>query len=168
MRRAAAALVLLCFAAAAQAELYRWIDPETGSVKFSSLPPYDARVRAEVITLPVPAQRSAPKPKPPAGQAAGASPPSAASPSADAPVSGLQSRFADLFRQLSGVGSQDFARGSEGLRQHVEAYEAVRAELDRLDPAGAERRRKESTGLLERLQQGITSQFSPLVPGAGK
>ncbi len=58
------------------------------------------------------------------------------------------------------MSSQEFNRGSEGLRQHMEAYEAVRAELDRMDPAGAARRRNESTSILERLRQGFGAQFS--------
>jgi hypothetical protein len=47
----------------------------------------------------------------------------------------------------------------------MEAYEAVRAELDRLDPAGAARRRNESTSVLERLRQGFGAQFSTVPPG---
>jgi hypothetical protein len=40
MRTVLAVAVLLLFRAApAAADLYRWIDPETGSVKFSSYPP---------------------------------------------------------------------------------------------------------------------------------
>ncbi|HEY8067461.1 MAG TPA: DUF4124 domain-containing protein [Burkholderiales bacterium] len=35
----AVAVLLLLHAAPAAADLYRWIDPETGSVKFSSYPP---------------------------------------------------------------------------------------------------------------------------------
>ena len=37
MRRIAFLTLLFCHAA--QADMYRWIDPETGSVKFSNLPP---------------------------------------------------------------------------------------------------------------------------------
>ena len=43
-------LTALFTAGSAHADLYRWIDPDSGSVKFSSLPPADPRVNAEVIT----------------------------------------------------------------------------------------------------------------------
>ena len=40
MRFAVASAMLLClWANPAAADLYRWVDPETGSVKFSSYPP---------------------------------------------------------------------------------------------------------------------------------
>ena len=37
--RAMFALAILAWAGAAAADLYRWVDPESGSVKFSSYPP---------------------------------------------------------------------------------------------------------------------------------
>lgn len=37
--RVLAFLVIAGWAAAAAADLYRWVDPETGSIKFSSYPP---------------------------------------------------------------------------------------------------------------------------------
>jgi hypothetical protein len=60
-----------------------------------------------------------------------------------------------MLSQLTGTSSQDLSRGGEGLRQKMEAYEAVRAELDRVDPAGAARRANESRSVLERLRQGF-------------
>jgi hypothetical protein len=144
----------------AHAELYRWIDPDTGSVKFSSLPPYDPRVTAELVPYKGPAQppaaaleamAAAAKPKPPAGS-----------------LGALEARWSELLTQLTGVAPQDFQRASEGLRQHMEAYESVRAELDRLDPAGAARRRNESQSLIERVKQGFAAQFSPTPPGQQK
>jgi DNA-directed RNA polymerase specialized sigma54-like protein len=70
--------------------------------------------------------------------------------------------------RLTGLTPQDFQRGGEGLKQHIEAYEAVRVELDRLDPAGVARRNAESTSLIERLRQGFAAQFSTLPPGQQK
>jgi len=64
MRSAVAAVVVLfaCINPAA-ADLYRWVDPETGSIKFSSYPPpwYDdaaAQRRAPKVEL-IPAGRDA-------------------------------------------------------------------------------------------------------------
>lgn len=151
------ALVLLaCVALPAHAELYRWIDPETGSVKLSSLPPADPTVGAELVPYKAPAAR-----KPPAT-------PAVSKPAAAASLPALQARWSELLTQLTGVTPQDFSRGSEGLKQHMEAYEAVRAELDRMDPGGAARRNAESTSIFEKLKQGFAAQFSTVPPGQKK
>ena len=144
-----ALVLLLALAPPAHADLYRWVDPDSGSVKFSNLPPSDGRASAELMPYRGVAPQAAtaaatlakPKPAPPA------------------PLEALQARWSELLAQLTGVSSQEFNRGSEGLRQHMEAYEAVRAELDRMDPAGAARRRNESTSIIERLRQGFGAQF---------
>ena len=145
-------LLLLCFAAPAHADLYRWIDPESGSVKLSSLPPSDPTIGAELVQYRTPAA-----PKPPAV-------PVAKPAAAGGTVEALQARFAEILTQLTGTKPQDFNRAGEGIRQQVAAYEAVRAELDRLDPAGAARRASESTSLVERLRQGFAAQFSTTPP----
>jgi hypothetical protein len=150
-------LLLLCFAASAHADLYRWIDPETGSVKLSTMPPSDPTIGAQIVPFKAPAA-----PKPPATSVV--SKPSPATGSVEA----LQVRWSELLTQLSGAAPQDFDRGGEGLRQHIEAYEALRVELDRLDPAGAARRRAESTSVLEKLKQGFAAQFSAVPPGQQK
>ena len=147
-------LLLLCFAAPAHADLYRWIDPESGSVKLSSMPPSDPAISAEVVPFTAPAA-----PKPPAVPVV--SKPAAAGGTVEA----LQARFAEILTQLTGTKPQDFNRAGEGIRQHIEAYEAVRVELDRLDPAGAARRRSESTSLIDKLKQGFAAQFGTTPPG---
>ncbi|HZE58944.1 MAG TPA: DUF4124 domain-containing protein [Burkholderiales bacterium] len=147
-------LLLLCFAAPAHADLYRWVDPESGSVKLSSLQPSDPTINAEVVSYKTPAA-----PKPPAVSVA--SKPAAAGGTVEA----LQARFAEILAQLTSAKPQDFNRAGEGIRQHIEAYEAVRVELDRLDPAGAARRRSESTALIDKLKQGFAAQFGTTPPG---
>lgn len=147
-------LLLLCFAAPAHADLYRWIDPESGSVKLSSMPPSDPTISAEVVPYKGPAV-----PKPPVVPVI--SKPAAAA----AGINGLQARFSELLAQLSGIKPQDYNRAGEGIRQQIAAYESVRAELDRLDPAGAARRQSESTSLFDRLKQGLAAQFSTTPPG---
>ena len=149
-----ALLLLLCFAAPAHADLYRWIDPETGSVKLSSVPPSDAGVNAEVVSYRAPAA-----PKPAATAAV------SKSSTAGNSIQVLETQWSEIMKQLTGLTPQDFQRGGEGLKQHIEAYEAVRVELDRLDPAGAARRRAESTSVFDRLRRGFAAQFSPVPPG---
>lgn len=138
----------------ARADLYRWIDPQSGSVKFSSQRPLDPGTQAEVI----PFTQGNPVPAAPPAVAATEKPPE--SPVAAAP---LESRLQQLMAQLNGVTSAEFARDGAGLQQKVEAYEAVRAELDRIDPAGAARRRAGSVGLLERLR-ALSAQLNPADP----
>ena len=137
----------------AQADLYRWVDPDTGSVKLSNLPPSDERVSAEVV----PFKPAPPPPKPPTPVV---TKPAAASAATGASLPELEGRWRSLLTQLTGATPQDFNRGAEGLAQHMQAYQAVRSELDRLDPAGAARRNAEQSSLIERLRQGAAAQFS--------
>ncbi|HYY61707.1 MAG TPA: DUF4124 domain-containing protein [Burkholderiales bacterium] len=128
------ALALLLFAAApAYADLYRWVDPESGSVKFSSLPPANPQLRAELVPYSGPPR--------PAAAAGGSN-----------SVAALEQRWRALVLQLAGRGAQDMARDRGALRQELETYEALRAELDRRDPAGASRRAAETGALVERLR----------------
>ena len=52
----------MLFPAAALADLYRWVDPETGSVKFSNVAPVGVRVKVERIPA-APAPRAPAEPK---------------------------------------------------------------------------------------------------------
>jgi len=126
-------------AASAHAQLYRWVDPDSGSVKFSSLPPSDARVQAEVVT-----PRTGPLPKAPT-----------ASPSQQ--VAPLEARWRESLAQLMALSPQELARMSEGVRQQLEAHQALSSELDRIDPAGAARRRDEALALMQRFRQGAAA-----------
>ena len=140
-----ALLLLLCVALPAHADLYRWVDPDSGSVKFSNLPPTDRRANAELM----PYRGVAPQ------AASGATTVAKPKPAAALPLEALQARWSEMLTQFTGVASQDLSRGGEALRQRLEAYEAVRVELDRLDPAGVARRANESRSLIERLRQGL-------------
>ena len=126
-------------AASAQAQLYRWVDPDSGSVKFSSLPPADARVKAEVVT-----PRSAALPK-----AAPAAP--------SQPVAPLETRWREMLARLMALPPQELSRMTEGLRHQLESYQALSSELDRVDPDGAARRREEALAVMQRLRQGAAA-----------
>ena len=126
-------------AASAHAQLYRWVDPDSGSVKFSSLPPSDARVQAEVVTPRAGALPKAPT-APPAQQ-----------------VAPLETRWRESLAQLMALSPQALARMNEGLRQQLEAYQALSSELDRIDPDGAARRRDEALALMQRFRQGAAA-----------
>jgi hypothetical protein len=144
---------LLLAALPAQADLYRWVDPQSGSVKFSNLPPpwygdplKQARSPAvEVIPNQAPG-------KPPAAVAD--------KPVAPRALSSLEERWRALLQVFTALPKEaDFDRAGEGIQQQVQAYEAVRAELDRMDPSGAARRRAQEGGTFERLKKGLGAQF---------
>lgn len=124
-------------AGSAHADLYRWIDPDSGSVKFSSLPPTDARVKAELVT-----SRSAPLPR-------------ASAPSASQAVAPLDTRWRELVTRLMAVTANDVLASPDAVRQQIEMLQAMRAELDRSDPPGAPERQKEQLAVLERLRQAM-------------
>jgi hypothetical protein len=153
-------LLLLLFARQAVADLYRWMDPDTGSIKLSSYPPpwfgnpaLEAKSpRVEVI----PVTRTATPVSPLATQA---------------PVegTGLLDKLQQFRKSaLEGLNvlpaREDFARGGEGIQEQLDAFRAVSAELDKMDPGGAAARRAEEQPLMERLKQGLKAQFSPTSP----
>ena len=122
---------ILLAALPAHADLYRWVDPQTGSVKFSSVPPPSEQRDVEVIPY---RGTAAPVSKPAAGA-----------------VPELEARWRALLLQLA---QPNASRDPETVRQELRTYAALSAELDRLDPAGAERRRAESRNLLARIGGG--------------
>jgi hypothetical protein len=141
-------VLFLFLAASAHADLYRWVDPATGTVTYSNVPPADPRVSPQVVpyTGPLP-------PKAPPASA----PPVAAAPTASVPA--LESEFNALYAELSSVPAEEFRKASEALRRQMQTYEALRSQLDELDPTGAPRRAAASLALAERVRQGL---------GAGK
>ena len=162
------AWLLVLFAAAwpAHADLYRWVDPRTGSVKFSNHPPPwhgdPAREGRSPKVEVIPSQAAASKPaataEKPGGFAERAPAPAGAASSApkDGRLADLEARWRDLLEDLGTFNNRaDFERAGAGLRQQVEAYDAVRAELDRIDPAGAARRRSEEGSAIDQVKKGI-------------
>ena len=131
-------LVMALHAFHAHADLYRWVDRESGSIKYSNTPPpwfgdpEKARGAPAVEVIRNPVGAAPPKlAAPPEGAAARAS-----------AVSALEARWAELAKALASLpATTDFSRAGSGAQQQLEAYQALSAELDRLDPAGTARRR---------------------------
>ena len=130
----------------AHADLYRWVDPQSGSVKFSSTPPPwygdpdKERGAPAVEVVPYRARGAAvkPAPAPEKKAAAGA-------------LAGLEARWAELLRFFAALPpGTDFS----GLQQQLQEYAAAGAELNRLDPAGAQRRRAQEAAALSRFGDG--------------
>ena len=153
--------LLSVFGSSAAADLYRWVDPETGSVKFSSYPPpwygdpEKERRAPKVVHIP-------------AGQATPPQNPEAGKPQDTATtLEALATLRKSLLKSFSALPPrEDFNRAGAGLQQQLDSYKAVAAELDRLDPKGAAARKAESQPLLDKLLEGLRTQFSPQPPAA--
>jgi len=119
----ALAFLLLC--SAAHADLYRWVDPASGSVKISSTPPpwFERGAGPQVEVIPY------------AGPGA--------KPAAADPASSPQARWREMFLVVS----------SQPTKEGLQALINFTAELDRIDPAGAARRRSELANLAGRAQR---------------
>lgn len=135
------------WSSAARADLYRWVDPETGSVKFSSYPPPWFGDEAK--------QRRAPKVEViPAGRDAGAGPEAATAAQEGAKrMAALEAQRKVLLQQLLKPGAE---RGNPALQKQLEAYSALAGQMDKLDPMGAGARRGEMQALIDRIMKGET------------
>ena len=153
-------LPILLAACPVHADLYRWVDPQTGSVKYSSYPPPwfgqpALEVNSPATEVVVYRPPGAPKP------IAEPQKPSAAA----SVIAALETRLSGLTQFFTALpANTDFSRAGAGIQQQLEAYQAVAAELDRLDPAGAARRRQQEAGFLETLRRGLEAQFSAKPP----
>jgi Domain of unknown function (DUF4124) len=111
-----ALLAILLAAGAARADLYRWVDPETGAVKFSSIAPAPSQAGVELI--PYRSQE-------------------------------FEARWRLFLSELERT--KDAPSGGDALQKQLRAYDVLRAELDRLDPRGAQRRLAEVQSVIQRL-----------------
>ena len=146
MRFAMALVVLLgLWANPATADLYRWVDPDTGSVKFSSYPPpwygnaAKQRRGPKVEVIPAGSDRVA-KPEAVSAALEGAR-----------RLDELEAERKVLLQQLVRPGPE---RGAQVLQKQLETYSALAAQLDKLDPIGANARRAETQALIDRILKG--------------
>lgn len=167
------ALLFAAWAGSAVADLYRWVDPETGSVKFSSYPPpwygkpelerRSPKVeRIPAGTAPPPAEPERPAERVPAASQRPA--PDADDPKAVSTVAGLQTARKALLQRLEALQRSEDRSAMPELPQQLAVYQALVAELDRVDPEGAAARRTETQALLERLRARMGVPFSPKPP----
>jgi len=160
MRRAILIVAACAWLSDAAADLYRWVDPETGSIKYSSYPPPwygdpEKERRAPKVEHVPAGYLSSPAQQ----EADAAAKPAAAAPSAGTAeflLAALESRRKAIMQLLAALPQrEDFARSGAGLQQHMLAYQAVAAEMDRIDPKGAAARRAEAQPLLDKLREGL-------------
>jgi hypothetical protein len=153
--------MIVLFSGVAQAELYRWVDRETGQVKFSNTPPawfgdpekQRRNPPVEVIRY----RSSAEKPKPtPAAEATAAEARTIAS---------LEARWLELTRFFASLPpGTDLARAGPKLQQQLDTYQAISAELERLDPRGATRRRSQEAAVIDSVRREQQPTSSPRRP----
>jgi hypothetical protein len=137
------ACLLALAAAPAHADLYRWIDAETGSVKLANSPPpwYETGSGPAVERIPF----SAPAP---AGRSA-----APGKPAAQAPAAALETRWRNLLEILGSLPRQMDANAmSDTVKQQIQTFQALGAELDRVDPAGRERRAAEQLAVMQKMK----------------
>jgi hypothetical protein len=157
-------LVLLAFLpVVAQADLYRWVDPASGSVKFANSPPpwLEDGTRGPAVEV-IPFRPNGTASGTPATGAAAP----AAAPEPGLPIASLEAQWRGLLKSFAQLPDRpDFDRSGPALQQQLQSFDAVRTELDRRDPAGAARRQAEEAGLLEGIRKGMEAQLGGRMPG---
>ena len=136
-------LVLAWSAVHAHADLYRWVDPGSGSVKYSNIPPPwfgDPEKQRSAPPVEVIRERKPQAPRKPAAPREGAA-------ALESTVVALEARWAELGKFLASLPPTADLRADPAVRQQVETYQVLGAELDRIDPAGAARRRAHEASL---------------------
>ena len=134
----------IAWSSLAAADLYRWVDPETGSVKYSSYPPPWYGDEAQ--------QRRAPKVEfIPAGRDSGGSEAAIAAQEGARRLETLEAQRKLLLQQLSSPGAE---RGPQAMQKQLEAYSTLSEQMDKLDPVGAAVRRGEMQVLIEKILKG--------------
>ena len=147
--------LLLLAAFAAHADLYRWVERETGSVKYSNTPPpwygdpEKQRGAPAVEVVPYRGPGPASKPTPQTEDAA----------TAARAIAAMEARWLELVRFFASLPpSTDFSRAGPNIRLQLEAYQTLTAELDRLDPAGAPRRGAQVANALGNIRRGAQAE----------
>jgi len=168
-RFACASLLALALPATVQAELYRWIDPESGSVKYSSYPPRwlsdpaqaKRNPKVEVIKEIAPPVQSRDAIAPVDGSTASRQmglpePASVVSPVDGANASAISQLEAKRRALINGllvaVRAPDFTPNRIEFRRQVEDLRQVSERLDELDPGRVEVRRREEARLVEQIK----------------
>ncbi|MEJ2175812.1 MAG: hypothetical protein P8Y76_13135 [bacterium] len=141
-------VVLAGMTSDALAELYRWRDPQTGTIKYSSYPPpwYGDETReATAPKVEVLGERQG------AGDADRKPADEMAEKVAEVVHFMEQRREQLLSRMTVARASAGFDPADPAFKADVQAYRAVTRELDKFDPKGAAARRKSDAQLFQNL-----------------
>jgi hypothetical protein len=180
----ASAVLLFSWANHAGADLYRWVDPETGSVKFSSYPPpwfgnaareprapkvehIPAGTPAPAIEGQLPDGQEPPKPLPEAG----GKPQAPASSSMEDRRKALLKQISAHAAELSAAKPEESARIYADLAERVREYNSAELFLIKVDAGGEAARRAERNELvagIEGLRRRMLEQLAAIrLPAQG-
>jgi hypothetical protein len=133
---------LLFTALPARADLYRWVDPETGAIKYSSYPPpWVGDAERGRHFPPVEVLRYTPRG-------------TARTPERDKAIAPLEERRRRLLQELLALPERR-DRGPDEIQRQLQAYQLLADELDRLDPKGAAARKAEDYDVMERVRRRL-------------
>ena len=151
MRLFSLALAAVLWTSGAEADLYRWVDPETGAVKFSNYPPPwygnedKQRGAPKVERIP---ERARPVQE---AEAEAPAKPAATAKQGAAPLGALEARRKELLSQVAASISNP-AQAEKLLQE----YALLTAEMNQKDPKGAAARRAEAEAVLDKLTKGAS------------
>jgi hypothetical protein len=143
-------LTCLFLGGVAHADLYRWVDPDSGSVKYSSYPPPwygdEAMQRRAPKVERIPARSDSPvRPDAPPGGAQDAA----------RSYEVLEARRKAMLQQMPAIAARGGTeRGVPALQKQLEAFAALSDQIDKLNPEGAAARRAEAEAVLQKLIKG--------------
>lgn len=140
-------VVLAAVAADVAAELYRWRDPQTGTIKYSSYPPPwygDESREATAPKVEVLGDRDA--------EAASRKPADEMAEKVAEVIRFMEQRRQQLLSRMTVArASAGFDPAEPGFKADLQAYQAVTRELDKFDPRGAAARRRADARVFENL-----------------
>ena len=147
-----AVFAAVIWAAPAAADLYRWVDPETGSVKFSSYPPPwygdEAQQRRAPRVEHIPARSKPVAPLDPADD----KPRESGAPEGGQQALELQRKA--MLQQIADSATRGGPDRAQGVQKQLEAFAELSGRLDKINPEGAAARRAETEALLQKLIKG--------------
>lgn len=156
MRRLLLLIALAACGTAAQAQLYRWVDPESGSTKYSSSPPPwlgdPARERRSPKVEVIPPGKPPPVQRGDLDVPPAFAPAPSAAPAAPAPAD-LATRFPSLLGELTSRIVRSGGNISPELQKRLDEFAALTQKLDRADPAGAAARQAQTQAALQAAMQ---------------
>jgi hypothetical protein len=149
-------LILFSWMSCVHADLYRWIDPETGSVRFSSYPPPwygdPAQERRAPEVEHIPQRGPGAAPEMPAPAQGGAAEPAAGTPATlEQRRKALLARILEVLTNPIAAGPEEAMRGLLAIAEPVREYRSVETVLAQADPAGRVARHKEREAFVASL-----------------
>jgi hypothetical protein len=149
MLRSVLVLALAVLAAPADAQMYRYRDPETGQTKLTNIPPPGTKQGAGVQGVPAPGATAQPPSATSPGKPAATVPPQAFETDRQ-----RQRLLQQLVAEAPNVGSP---AGKERFLNRLGDVVGIEARLDKIDPGGSKARAAERDRALEQCSDGFAT-----------